>query len=245
MLLTRPLSIACVAALIHPVIAAAPEPGHLDPVSINVTKRVTGKPHHFDGTDKIDYESVSSHIRGIKVSGLRPDSLRLWLIPPQCTSLTLSSLCSSMLPAEQVRQDESQSRRLYGRIQASFHLAHPTQGRCESLEGYRHRHLRFHRLAVTDRLTLYPYSIQGAGSYWSGVVKFGGQSQRVDFDTGSGDCLLDRNAYTPSSSAINTHKKFYEGYGTAAKDDSFVGTIYQDTFSSGKLRLSNASLGRE
>ena len=86
---------------------------------------------------------------------------------------------------------------------------------------------------------------QGEGSYWSGVVKIGGKSQRVDFDTGSGNILLDADAYTPGSTAINTHKRFFNGYGVSSNEDTFEGYIYLDTFSSGKLKLSNVSIGRE
>ncbi|PWN21011.1 acid protease [Microstroma glucosiphilum] len=180
MLLTLPLSVAFVGGLIHPVIAAFLEAGHSEPLSINVTKRVTGRPHHMNGTETIDFGSVGSHIRSIKNK--------------------------------------------YARNRAN-------------IDAYR---------GVSKRAatSVIPLKDIAEGSYWSGVVKIGGKSQRVDFDTGSGNILLDADAYIPSSTAINTHKRFFNGYGISSNEDTFEGYIYLDTFSSGKLKLSNVSIGR-
>lgn len=161
MLLTIPLSIACVAGLIHPVLAAIPEASQLEPLSIDVTKRVTGRPHRINGTDQVDFGSVGSHVRGMKVSSPDLEGSLPCLVPPPGPCLTSSLFCSFMLLTEQVCKDESQSRRLYGSYQESCHLAHPAPGHRESTNTNTRRRLRSSRPLATDLLTSYPRSAAG------------------------------------------------------------------------------------
>lgn len=77
---------------------------------------------------------------------------------------------------------------------------------------------------------------------WAGPVTFGGQTFSLDFDTGSADTIVNRNAYSPqkSSSSKNTHSGFSASYGDGTTSR---GTIYTDNFSIAGLRAKNVALG--
>lgn len=78
---------------------------------------------------------------------------------------------------------------------------------------------------------------------WAGQVSFGGQKMYVDFDTGSGDLLVNPNAYSPSKSKTskNTHQPFRTAYGDGT---TAQGTIFTDNFSIGSLSANNVAIGR-
>ncbi|CAO1616237.1 unnamed protein product [Parajaminaea phylloscopi] len=88
-----------------------------------------------------------------------------------------------------------------------------------------------------------PLTAQQGGSFWSGNVQIGGQTLSIDFDTGSSDIVINQGAYTPSSSSTKTSKTFVNSYGTSGSVTQVRGTVYQDSFSSGSLKASKASVG--
>lgn len=88
-----------------------------------------------------------------------------------------------------------------------------------------------------------PLVAQQGGSFWSGTVQFGDQALTVDFDTGSSDVVINEGAYKPSSNSTKTSKTFLNRYGTASSTTEVSGTVYQDSFSSGPIKASKASVG--
>ncbi|CEH18710.1 acid protease [Ceraceosorus bombacis] len=76
---------------------------------------------------------------------------------------------------------------------------------------------------------------------WHGNVVFGGQTIPIDFDTGSADLVVNRDAYTPGSSSTNTGRAWTAAYGdgTTAR-----GTVYTDSFSIAGISASKVAIGR-
>ncbi|WFD33877.1 cathepsin D [Malassezia cuniculi] len=85
--------------------------------------------------------------------------------------------------------------------------------------------------------------VVGDGQLWTGPVTFGGQEFHLDFDTGSADVIVNREAYNPekSSSSKNTKTTFSTAYadGTTAR-----GFVYTDDFKVGNLEAKNVAIGR-
>lgn len=88
-----------------------------------------------------------------------------------------------------------------------------------------------------------PLTAQQGGSFWSGNIQIGGQTISIDFDTGSSDTIINQGAYTPGAGSTKTSKTFVNRYGTSGDVTEVRGTVYQDSFASGNVKASKASVG--
>ena len=78
---------------------------------------------------------------------------------------------------------------------------------------------------------------------WIGPISIGGQKSFIDFDTGSGDLIINPGAYSPkkSNTSQETNESFTAAYADGTRGD---GKIYRDTIHLGKIAAHNVSVGR-
>ncbi|CAO1616907.1 unnamed protein product [Parajaminaea phylloscopi] len=88
-----------------------------------------------------------------------------------------------------------------------------------------------------------PLVAQDNATFWSGDVQVGGQTLKIDFDTGSSDTVINKGHYKPGPGSVETKGVFLEFYGSLSNITTAYGKIYKDTVSIGDLKATEAYVG--